>query len=92
MRGTVSTEHPFLPSSTSMHLHGINADHIADGYPSDDLHRHRRSPGESLLHLYPNNEYQRPQTPWYQDHSVHITSTQRTCSRPRRRACSSSRS
>jgi spore coat protein A, manganese oxidase len=74
IRGDVSTEHPFLPSSTSVHLHGINADHLSDGYASDDLHRHRRNPGESLLHNYPNNEYQRPQTMWYHDHSVHITS------------------
>jgi hypothetical protein len=74
MQGDVSAEHPFAPSSTSVHLHGINADHISDGYPDDDLHRHRRSPGESLTQLYPNNEYQRPQTLWYHDHSVHITS------------------
>jgi FtsP/CotA-like multicopper oxidase with cupredoxin domain len=67
-------DHPFIPSTTSVHLHGINADHISDGYPQDDAHHHQRRPGESLIHFYPNNEYQRPATLWYHDHSVHITS------------------
>jgi FtsP/CotA-like multicopper oxidase with cupredoxin domain len=68
-------KHPFHDSSTSVHLHGINADHFSDGYPDDaDGHRHRKSPGESFTHVYPNNEYQRPATLWYHDHSVHVTS------------------
>ena len=68
-------KHPFHDSSTSVHLHGINADHVADGYPDDeDGHKHRKSPGEFLTHFYPNNEYQRPCTMWYHDHSVHVTS------------------
>jgi spore coat protein A len=68
-------KHPFHDSSTSVHLHGINADHIADGYPDDeDGHKHRKSPGEFFTHFYPNNEYQRPCTMWYHDHSVHVTS------------------
>jgi spore coat protein A, manganese oxidase len=68
-------DHEFLPSSTVVHLHGINADSRSDGYAED-----RRVPGESSLtpphlpHRYPNNEYQRPATLWYHDHSVHITS------------------
>ncbi|MDQ1672481.1 MAG: hypothetical protein QOC98_1043 [Frankiaceae bacterium] len=61
--------HPFIPESTVVHLHGINATHPADGYPEE-----RRRPGESFTHDYPNNEYQRPATLWYHDHSVHITS------------------
>ena len=71
-----SEEHHFEPSSTSVHLHGINADHLADGYPDDgDGHPHmKKSPGDSRTHHYPNNEYQRPATYWYHDHSVHITS------------------
>jgi len=68
-------KHPFHDSSTSVHLHGINADHFSDGYPDDgDGHRHRKGPGESFQHIYPNNEYQRPATLWYHDHSVHVTS------------------
>jgi spore coat protein A, manganese oxidase len=68
-------KHPFHDSSTSVHLHGINADHSSDGYPDDgDGHRHRVHPGESFTHVYPNNEYQRPATLWYHDHSVHVTS------------------
>jgi spore coat protein A, manganese oxidase len=61
--------HPFIPSSTVVHLHGINADHASDGYPEE-----RRVQGQSFTHHYPNNEYQRPATLWYHDHSVHITS------------------
>jgi len=61
--------HPFIPSSTVVHLHGINADHPSDGYPEE-----RRTFGQSFTHHYPNNEYQRPATLWYHDHSVHITS------------------
>lgn len=61
--------HPFIPESTVVHLHGINAAHGFDGYPEE-----RRRPGESFTHQYPNNEYQRPATLWYHDHSVHITS------------------
>lgn len=68
-------KHPFHDSSTSVHLHGINADHFSDGYPDDaDGHRHRKHPGEVFTHIYPNNEYQRPATLWYHDHSVHVTS------------------
>ena len=63
------TTHPFIPSSTVVHLHGINADHGSDGYPEE-----RRVNGQSFTHNYPNNEYQRPATFWYHDHSVHITS------------------
>jgi FtsP/CotA-like multicopper oxidase with cupredoxin domain len=72
-----SEEHPFVPSSTVVHLHGINGDHFSDGYPEDNDtagHRHRKNPGEVFTHHYPNNEYQRPFTGWYHDHSVHITS------------------
>jgi spore coat protein A len=61
--------HPFIPGSTVVHLHGINADHPSDGYPED-----RREFGQSFTHHYPNNAYQRPATFWYHDHSVHITS------------------
>jgi FtsP/CotA-like multicopper oxidase with cupredoxin domain len=61
--------HPFIPSSTVVHLHGINAEHASDGYPEE-----RRTFGQSFTHHYPNNEYQRPATLWYHDHSVHITS------------------
>lgn len=70
-------DHPFIPSSTVVHLHGINGDHFSDGYPEDNDtagHRHRKVPGEAFTHHYPNNEYQRPATMWYHDHSVHITS------------------
>jgi spore coat protein A len=68
-------KHPFHDSSTVVHLHGINADHFSDGYPDDaDGHRHRKGPGEFFTHFYPNNEYQRPCTMWYHDHSVHVTS------------------
>jgi len=71
----LSEEHPYAPSSTALHLHGINADHFSDGYPDDgDGHRHRIVPGEAFTHLVPNNDYQRPATLWYHDHSVHITS------------------
>jgi FtsP/CotA-like multicopper oxidase with cupredoxin domain len=69
-----SDEHPFVPSGTSTHLHGINTDHISDGYPTDDEHKHVRRPGESLTFHYPNNDYQRPATLWYHDHNLHITS------------------
>jgi spore coat protein A, manganese oxidase len=62
-------DHPFLTSSTVVHLHGINADMVSDGYPEN-----RREQGGSQTHFYPNNEYQRPATLWYHDHSVHITS------------------
>jgi FtsP/CotA-like multicopper oxidase with cupredoxin domain len=69
------SKHPFLTSSTVVHLHGINTDHFSDGFPDDgDGHKHRRNPGETLQHVYPNNEYQRPATMWYHDHSVHVTS------------------
>jgi spore coat protein A, manganese oxidase len=61
--------HPFIPASTVVHLHGINADHASDGYPEE-----RRQFGQSFTHHYPNNEYQRPATFWYHDHSSHITS------------------
>jgi FtsP/CotA-like multicopper oxidase with cupredoxin domain len=70
--------HPFLPSSTVVHLHGINGDHFSDGYADDGdgnrPHKHRKNPGEAFAHHYPNNQYQRPWTGWYHDHSVHITS------------------
>jgi FtsP/CotA-like multicopper oxidase with cupredoxin domain len=49
-------------------LHGINSDPISDGYATDV-----RLPGDSLRHLYPNNEDQRPATLWYHDHSLHVT-------------------
>jgi spore coat protein A, manganese oxidase len=70
-----SEEHHFQPSSTVVHLHGINASHLDDGYADDgDGHKHlRKPPGESQTHFYPNNEYQKQQTMWYHDHSVHIT-------------------
>jgi FtsP/CotA-like multicopper oxidase with cupredoxin domain len=71
------TQHEFLPSSTSVHLHGINGDHFSDGYPTDNDtagHKHRKNPGETFFHLYENNEYQRPATLWYHDHTVHVTS------------------
>jgi spore coat protein A, manganese oxidase len=68
------TKHPFLDSSTVVHLHGINCDHFADGFPDDgDGHRHRTQPGNTFTHVYPNNEYQRPATLWYHDHSLHVT-------------------
>jgi FtsP/CotA-like multicopper oxidase with cupredoxin domain len=70
-------DHPFLPSSTVVHLHGINGDHFSDGYPDDNDtpgHKHRKNPGEAFTHHYPNNDYQRPATMWYHDHSVHVTS------------------
>jgi spore coat protein A len=59
-----------------VHLHGINTDHFSDGYPDDGDggHKHRVNPGESFQHIYPNNDYQRPATLWYHDHSVHVTS------------------
>src|SRR4051812_6561214 len=70
--------HPFLPSTTVVHLHGINGDHFSDGYADDGdgnrPHKHRKNPGEAFTHHYPNNTYQRPWTGWYHDHSVHITS------------------
>jgi len=70
-----SEEHHFRPSTTSVHLHGINGDHFSDGYADDgDGHRHLAHPGEQFTHIYPNNEYQRPATLWYHDHSIHITS------------------
>jgi spore coat protein A len=70
-------DHPFAPSSTVVHLHGINGDHFSDGYPSDgDGHpvHLKKAPGDAFTHHYPNNEYQRPASLWYHDHSVHITS------------------
>lgn len=72
-----SEGHHFQPSSTAVHLHGINASHIDDGYADDgDGHKHlRKTPGDSQTHSYPNDiGYQRPATLWYHDHSVHITS------------------
>jgi spore coat protein A, manganese oxidase len=72
-----SQEHEFLPSSTVVHMHGINGDHFSDGYATDGDtagHKHRKNPGEAFTHHYPNNEYQRPFSGWYHDHSVHITS------------------
>lgn len=68
------TKHPFLDSSTVVHLHGINCDHDSDGFPDDgDGHKHRTQPGGSFTHVYPHNEYQRPATLWYHDHSLHVT-------------------
>ena len=70
-------DHPFIASSTVVHLHGINGDHFSDGYPEDNDtpgHKHRKQVGEAFTHHYPNNDYQRPATLWYHDHSVHITS------------------
>lgn len=61
-------ESPFIEPGTVVHLHGINADPISDGYATDV-----RLPGESLTHRYPNNDDQRPATLWYHDHQVHIT-------------------
>jgi FtsP/CotA-like multicopper oxidase with cupredoxin domain len=61
--------HPFIPSSTVVHMHGINTDAASDGYPEN-----RKTFGQSFTHRYPNNEYQRPATLWFHDHSVHITS------------------
>jgi FtsP/CotA-like multicopper oxidase with cupredoxin domain len=66
--------HPHRPSSTSVHLHGINSDHMSDGYPDfADGHEHRKDPGQSRAHFYPNNDANRAATYWYHDHSVHIT-------------------
>jgi FtsP/CotA-like multicopper oxidase with cupredoxin domain len=62
-------EYHFTPSSTVVHLHGLNGDHASDGYPENV-----KRPGESFTHHYPNNDYQRPATLWYHDHSIHITS------------------
>ncbi len=59
---------PFIEPGTVVHLHGINADPISDGYATDV-----RLPGDSLRHRYPNNDDQRPATLWYHDHSLHIT-------------------
>jgi spore coat protein A, manganese oxidase len=68
-------EGEFIPSSTVVHLHGINAEHRSDGYAAfTNGHEHRKTPGQAAEHLYPNNTYQRPATLWYHDHSVHITS------------------
>ena len=68
-------EGDFIPSSTVVHLHGINAEHRSDGYAAfTNGHEHRKTPGQAAEHLYPNNTYQRPATLWYHDHSVHITS------------------
>jgi spore coat protein A len=64
-----AADYHFTPSSTVVHLHGINGDHASDGYPENV-----RRPGESFTHHYPNNSYQRPATLWYHDHSIHITS------------------
>lgn len=67
-------KHPFLDSSTVVHLHGVNCDHMSDGFPDDgDGHRHRTQPGGAFTHVYPHNEYQRPATFWYHDHSLHVT-------------------
>jgi len=60
--------HPFRESSTVVHAHGLNTDSASDGYPE-----HTIVPGESFTHTYPNNDFQRPATLWYHDHSVHIT-------------------
>jgi spore coat protein A len=66
--------HPHRPSSTVVHLHGINSDHQSDGYPDfADGHEHRKDPGQFKIHRYPNNETNRASTYWYHDHSVHIT-------------------
>jgi spore coat protein A, manganese oxidase len=68
-------EGEFRPSSTVVHLHGINAEHRSDGYAAfTNGHEHRKDPGTAAEHTYPNNSYQRPATLWYHDHSVHITS------------------
>jgi spore coat protein A, manganese oxidase len=69
VRTPQDADHPFRASSTVVHLHGINTDARSDGYPEDT-----RLPGQSATHVYPNNDYQRPATLWYHDHSVHITS------------------
>jgi FtsP/CotA-like multicopper oxidase with cupredoxin domain len=73
-RGSHEDAHPHRPSSTVVHMHGINADHRSDGYPDfADGHEHRKDPGQSMTHHYPNNEQNRASTYWYHDHSVHIT-------------------
>jgi spore coat protein A, manganese oxidase len=61
-------DHPFTDSGLVVHAHGINADSPDDGYPEDVF-----TPGQSHTYHYPNNDYQRPATLWYHDHSVHIT-------------------
>src|SRR3712207_672844 len=39
-----------LPSSTALHVHGINADHTSDGFPDfADGHEHRKVPGQAHL-------------------------------------------
>lgn len=68
-------EGEFRPSSTVVHLHGINAEHRSDGYAAfTNSHEHRKDPGQSFQHDYPNDPYQRAFSGWYHDHSVHITS------------------
>jgi FtsP/CotA-like multicopper oxidase with cupredoxin domain len=74
-------DHPFIPSSTVVHLHGINDEPVSDGYP--ELRRvppgqpaapdHPPNPSDQLHH-YDNDQFQLPATLWYHDHSVHITS------------------
>jgi spore coat protein A len=64
-------DHPFRPSSLVVHLHGINTDAPFDGHPELTI-----LPGQQFTYRYPNNDYQRPATLWYHDHSVHITGEQ----------------
>jgi hypothetical protein len=70
-----SEEHESEPSTTSVHLHGINGDHFSDGYASNgDGAPHLAQPGEQFTHIYLNNDYQRPAMRWNHDHSIRITS------------------
>jgi FtsP/CotA-like multicopper oxidase with cupredoxin domain len=47
---------------------------MSDGYPDfADGHEHRKDPGQSRTHRYPNDDANRAATYWYHDHSVHIT-------------------
>ena len=62
------TNHDARPSSITVHLHGINARHEFDGFPEDTF-----VPGESFAYEWLNNDYQRPATLWYHDHSIDIT-------------------
>jgi FtsP/CotA-like multicopper oxidase with cupredoxin domain len=60
--------HQSRPSTTSVHLHGMNTSHQSDGFPELLF-----APGESFTYDYPNNSYQRPATLWYHDHAIDIT-------------------
>lgn len=67
-------DHPYIPSGTTVHFHGLNQAHIDDGYAADDEHKHVFTPGQSFSYIIPNNADQRPAQYWYHDHQNHITS------------------